>query len=315
VTVASRRSIHLSTEQPRHGLRGGPALLPVRRLALALATMSILALTLSAGALATRSAGRESLVYEYVRYGPSPLEVADVYPSSAPRSPTVILVHGGGWRKQGQLSRFELESKSLQREGFTVFEINYDQDSPAVPAFPLEPNDVIAATRWAIANGARFNANPSDVVLLGGSAGGNLVALAAEQLDAASPGTVRGVVSLSGPMNFLTLMPMLEEDTISNESFNTSVHRALGFEEGGVFPQAYAEQWSPALHVPAKSCPNWLIFNSETEFIPLSQAQGLYASLVKAKCKATLQVVPGSEHAFMYFHRVKPAIFSFIAEQ
>lgn len=290
------------------------ASLPVRALATTLALVSSLALAAPATAPAAKSAGRESLVYEYVRYGASPLEVADVYPSSAPQSPTVIFVHGGGWRKQAQLGHFELEAKSLQREGFSVFEINYDQDSPTQPAFPLEPNDVIAATRWAVANGARYNASPSDVILLGGSAGGNLVSLAAEQLSAASPGLVKGVVSLSGPMNFVTLMPMLEENTISNESFNTSVHRALGFEEGAAFPQAYAEQWSPALHAPTKSCPSWLIFNSESEFIPLSQAQEMYASLVKAKCKATLMVVPGSEHSFLYFHRVKPEIFSFINE-
>jgi acetyl esterase/lipase len=281
-------------------------------MALAIAAAAIVALVCAPGAGAAKAGAlSEGKVYEYVSYGPSPAQVANIYPSNAPSSPIVVLIHGGGWRKQGPLGRLEWPARSLQRQGFSVFEINYDQDSPGTPAFPLEPNAVMAATRFAIANADAYNGDPSDVVLVGGSAGGHLAAVAAEQLDASSPGTVKGVVTLSAPTNFTTLMPMIENDTITNEAFATSVRRALGY-DGGPFPQAYAEQWSPALHAPASNCPAWLIIHSEYEFIPLSQAQELYSSLRNARCKATLEVLPGVEHGFYYFHRVKPTVFSFI---
>jgi acetyl esterase/lipase len=287
-----------------------------RSIAPALATAFALALAAAPSALGAVKPAISSLgVYEYLRYGPSPLEVANVYPSATPNSPLVVLVHGGGWRKQGPLGRLELEAGSLRAQGFTVVEVNYDQDSLLTPAFPLEPNDIEAATRWAIAHAADFNANPADVVLLGGSAGGHLVALAAEELDAAAPGTVEQVVTLSAPTNFLSLIGQLEEDSLSNEMFDTSVHRALGYTDPAPMPWSYAARWSPALNVPSGGCPSWLIFNSEAEFIPLAQAQELNAALNAAHCSSRLEVVPGSEHGFTYFHRVKPVIFSFIKSQ
>jgi acetyl esterase/lipase len=257
-------------------------------------------------------------VYEHLSYGPRYRQVLDVYEAKAADAPIVVLVHGGGWRFQDSLVMYASESEALQQQGFTVFEISYDQDSETIPAFPLENNDVALATRWAIANAASFHADASNVILLGGSAGGHLVSVAAEQLNAAKPGTVRGVVTLSAPTNFKTLLTMIENRTITNESFITSVKQALGRDPGeNAFAslsewEAYPGIWSPALHAPTQSCPNWLLFNSETELIPLSQAVELNQALLGAKCSSTLHVVPGSKHAFAYFSTVAPAIFSFI---
>jgi acetyl esterase len=257
-------------------------------------------------------------VYEHLSYGPRYRQVLDVYEAKVAHAPIVVLVHGGGWRTQDSLVMYASESEALQQQGFTVFEIEYDQDSETIPAFPLENNDVALATRWAIANAATFHADPSNVILLGGSAGGQLVSVAAEQLNAAKPGTVRGVVALSAPTNFKTLLTMIENGTITNESFITSVKQALGRDPGEkAFAslsewEAYPGTWSPALHAPTQSCPNWLLFNSETELIPLSQATEMNQALLAAQCGSTLKVVPGSKHAFAYFGTVAPAIFSFI---
>lgn len=289
----------------RAGLRGASLR---GRLSLAIVLGGLAALALSPAALASGGEPRE------VQYGASPLEIANVYPSSTSGSPVVVLVHGGGWRQQRDLSRLELSSRALQAEGFTVYEIDYEQDSSETPAFPLEPDDVIAATRWAIAHAAAYNGNPGDVTLLGGSAGGNLAALAVEQLDEESPGAVEGVVLLSAPTNLVALAPMLGEQ-ITYQPFVGAFHWALDWEQGEPFPEAYAARWSPALHAPSHNCPSWLIFNGETELIPLSQAQEMQDSLTHAGCQSTLEVVPGGEHAFAYFHRVKPEIFSFIRGQ
>ncbi len=281
---------------------------------------SILASLLVALAVGTSAAlaraSAEIPVLESLSYGPSPAELANVYPAGAAGAPLVVLVHGGGWRKQGPLGRLELEARSLQREGSTVVEVNYDQDTATSVAFPIEPEEIAAATRWAIANAASFNADPHTVVLLGGSAGGNLVALAAEQLDVASPGTVDGVVTLSAPTDFPALLPMLGPDTLYNESFSKSVYQALGM-GSETAPRAssnsLAAQFSPALHPPKSGCPSWLIVNSEAEFVPQAQARELYGNLRSAGCSAQLLLLPGREHGFAYFHIVKPAVFSFIA--
>lgn len=264
--------------------------------------------------------------YERVAYGPKHGELANIWASSTPSSTTVILIHGGGWRKQGGLSYLKKQALALQSQGFSVFSINYRQDTANKPAFPLEPNDVIMATQWAIAHASTYNADPANVVLVGGSAGGNLAALAAEQLDAAHTGTVRAVVSLSGPMDFETLIPLVDDGTIQNKNFITSIYRAIGGdEEEGFFggegeegeevalTQGLMREGSPVMHIPGqRNCPDWLLFSSEEDLVPLSQAQEMYGDLLKASCKATLQVIPGNQHAFAYWNQTDETIFSFL---
>jgi acetyl esterase/lipase len=292
---------------------------PLRAISLPLlACLSALAVAAAPGALAAGKRGKHGggagePIYRSLSYGPSRAELLDVYVSGVPSSATVVLVHGGGWRKQRDLRKLEAEALSLQRAGVTVFNINYDQDTNRVPAFPLESGDVVDATRWAAAHAGSFNGSPGEVILIGGSAGGQLVAIAAEQLAVSDPGLVRGVISLSGPMNFVSLWPKIENNTIENENFRLSVELALGMTRTHRFPTAYAEEWSPTLHPPTSSCPSWLIFHSQSEGIPVSQAEEMQAALQHAGCQSTLDVLPGSEHSFSYWTRVREEIGRFIA--
>jgi pimeloyl-ACP methyl ester carboxylesterase len=134
----------------------------------------------------------------------------------------------------------------------------------------------------------------------------------AEQLAASRPGAVKGVVSLSGPFNFPQIRADFRNKTITNESFKQSVHLALHWY--GPFPQALAEAWSPALHAPHSNCPPWLLFNSETELIPLAQAREMQSNLTAAGCSAKLVVVPGSAHSFEYWSQVSQQINAFVSE-
>ncbi|MCW3069602.1 MAG: esterase/lipase, partial [Solirubrobacterales bacterium] len=162
--------------RPASGLRAA--------LLLALAMLALAA----PSAFGAKVASPFGAVYEHLSYGPRLAQQVNVFDSGTPNSPIVVLVHGGGWRIQYTLSRFASESMALQQQGFTVFDINYRQDSERRPAFPVEPEDVMLATRWAIDNAASFHGDPRSVFLLGGSAGGQLAGIAAEQMNAASPG-------------------------------------------------------------------------------------------------------------------------------
>jgi acetyl esterase len=283
-----------------------------------LTALTAAALAVAPGASASTISSAYGPVYEMVRYGPSYGEHLDIFESLSRPAPIVILIHGGGWRFADSLGQFAPESKALQAQGFTVFDIQYIQDSTTRPAFPREPNDVMLATRWAIANAATYHADPTNVVLLGGSAGGQLAAVAAEQLDGAKPGTVRGVVSLSGPMNLASMWKLIENGQFTGAGFTYSLEQALGRLPGETAfsseseREAYPAAWSPALHVSSQGCPNWLLFHSQEEKIPLSQAQEMTSALSKAGCGVSLHVVPGEKHAFSYWGSIASTIFSFI---
>ncbi len=312
---------HGGGRRSAHGAaRGGRGAATILAIGAALALLLLGSTSAAQAMTATVSTNTYGTVYEHLFYGPRVRENVNVYASRSPKSPTVILVHGGGWRFYDALSKFEAESLALQAQGFTVFTINYDQDSSTSPAFSIEPEEVAAATHWAMNNASSFNADPSNVTLLGGSAGGHLVGLVAQRLNAAAAGTIRGVVTLSAPESFRTLIPMIEGRVITNEEFVTSVYQAVGREVDGPsymfanpFEQeAYETRWSPALNISSRNCTRWLLFNSEAEFIPLSQAQEMNNGLTQAGCPSTLKVVPGSRHAFGYWKEVAPLVFSFI---
>lgn len=272
--------------------------------------LAIAALLMTPGLALAKKAGP---IYKQVPYGPSPSQTATIYAQNAPGATMVVLVHGGGWRLQ-RFGKTEAgtQSKSLQLQGFTVFNIDYDQDSPSEPAFPLETDEVAAATEWAIANAAAYGANPEKVVLLGGSAGAQLAARAAEQLDAANPGTVDGVVSLSGPMDFTTLVPLAEEKKIKDKSYVLSIGQALGCSGNwAACSPAYETEWSPALNIPTSGCPDWLLLSSEIDAPATSQASEMLAGLQGAGCDATMGLV-AKGHGFSYWHEVSQTIFDFI---
>jgi acetyl esterase/lipase len=127
-----------------------------------------------------------------VNYGVDPLQTVTVYAAITPRSPMVVLIHGGGFRSSaGDAAHLATKAHSLVNAGFAVFTVNYRDDRTS-GAFPNQVVDVLAGTRWAIANAAMYNADPARTTILGGSSGGTLAALAAESLGS----TVRHVIPL-----------------------------------------------------------------------------------------------------------------------
>ena len=281
----------------------------LRRLRLLCGVAAAAALIAPAPALA----GNAGPIYKHVSYGPSALETATIYSQKGPNAPIVILVHGGGWRLQKTGTTEEgTESKALQLQGFTVFNIDYDQDSPTQSAFPLETDEIAAASEWAIANAASYGGDPANVVMLGGSAGALLVARVAEQLDAALPGTVRAVVSLSGPMNFSTLVQLAENKQIKDKSYVFSIGQALGCSSSWSLCSPILEaEFSPALNIPASGCPDWLLLSSEIDTTATLQADEMLSDLEEAGCSASLSLV-AKGHGFSYWGQVTGRIFEFL---
>jgi acetyl esterase/lipase len=304
----------------RHGRPGRAS-----QLALAAVAAGVLMLAGAGAAHAYPPSEREGPygeIYEHYKYGPLAQENVNVYASPIPGSPEVVLVHGGGWRFYDSLYLFEPEALDLQAQGFTVFVVNYPQDSSTRPAFPLEPAAIAAATQWAIANAAQYNANPGHVALLGGSAGAHLVDLVSERLNQQAPGTVDAVVSLSAPTNFRTLTPLVNAPEYNHPEFQTSVNQALGLESSTTTATrtfasvseetTYEAENSPALNATRQNCAASLLLNSETELIPLSQARELNARQQSVGCSSTLTIVPGSRHAFAYWSKVFPEVLGFL---
>ncbi len=149
-----------------------------------------------------------------VSYGSSPYQTVTVYPVPTTGAPLVMLVHGGGWDSKPGFNYLHTEATDLHDAGFAVFDVNYDTMPRSHGAFPLEIDDVVNATAWAIAHADVYGADPTNVEMIGGSAGGQLVAMAAEALNAAAPGTVRSIVTLSGALDFVRKMEDIQDGLV-----------------------------------------------------------------------------------------------------
>ena len=107
--------------------------------------------------------------------------------------PCVVVVHGGSW-KSGNSHELPDVTSRLAKEGYNVASINYrlapEYKSPA----PLQ--DVHMALAYLRAHTSQLNIDTSNFVLLGRSAGGQIVLAAAYSLN--EPG-VKGVISFYGP--------------------------------------------------------------------------------------------------------------------
>lgn len=107
-------------------------------------------------------------------------------------APIVLVVHGGSWRSGSRLEMPEL-SRYLAARGYAVASMDYGL-APGTK-FPGPVEDIRAALSFLRTHAKDWSLDPDRVVLLGRSAGSQIVlAAAAERL----PG-VRGVVDFYGP--------------------------------------------------------------------------------------------------------------------
>ena len=112
-----------------------------------------------------------------------PVEM-DLYlpPEPAKRKPLVVWVHGGGWnrgdaRVSGAFADWPGVLADLAARGFVVASVDYRLSAEA--RFPAQIQDVKAAIRFLRVHAAEYGIDPARVYIWGGSAGGQLAALAA----------------------------------------------------------------------------------------------------------------------------------------
>jgi acetyl esterase len=254
-----------------------------------------------------------------VHYGPASLEVLDVYMNKKSSSqPAVVMVHGGGWHN-GDKSQVAKNAQAVAQDGFTVFNIDYTLDSSSQAGYPMEVQQVEAAVQWVIANGAKYGANAQKLDLVGGSAGAQLVDLAAPLLDSQHPHTVTAVVSLSAPTDFTTLIPLLQRALSSSAAsnyikhqFNFNYYFGCNVTQQPSCATSAERSASPALVVTASDCPRYFILNSQRELVPLSQAKEFDSNLQRLGCNPHMTVVPGRYHAFKYFSAEQTPINQFL---
>ncbi|HEY3520015.1 MAG TPA: alpha/beta hydrolase [Rhodanobacteraceae bacterium] len=138
-----------------------------------------------------------------IAYGSDPLQMFDVYmpQTQTENAPVILMVHGGGWYQGDKTDTPVVQNKVSfwVPSGFIFISVNY----PLVPQVnPVqEAQSVAQALAYAQFHASDWGADPKKFILMGFSAGGNLVSqLAADPALATSLGAQPwlGTVSLDG---------------------------------------------------------------------------------------------------------------------
>jgi len=104
----------------------------------------------------------------------------------AKRSPLVVWIHGGGWRKGDKRVGIGKKAKLFTRKGYVLASVNYrlsaapfdpGNPDPNRVRFPAQPNDVAEAIGWLRAHAADYGIDRRRIILIGHSAGAHLAAL------------------------------------------------------------------------------------------------------------------------------------------
>jgi acetyl esterase len=107
--------------------------------------------------------------------GPIPVRVYTPKTLTKSPAPALIFYHGGGWVICDLDSHDVVCRQMADQAGFKVFSIDY-RLAPE-HKFPAAAIDCIAATRWIVANAAKFDIDTGRIFVGGDSAGGNLTAV------------------------------------------------------------------------------------------------------------------------------------------
>jgi acetyl esterase/lipase len=226
--------------------------------------------------------------------------VLDLYqPDSPGPHPLVLFVHGGGWiggntRHSGALADFPQVLAQLAAEGFVVASVEYRLSGEA--PFPAAFQDVRAALRHLKDKAGQYRIDPTKVAVWGGSAGGQLAALAAvscgdQSLDAQP--TARGSECVQGAAiwyGVFDFAPVVDRG-------EAAANRYLGC--SGSCAEGSVRRASPVAYVTADDPPFLLIHGEGDRTVDVSQSRDFEAALRKARVSVESLYIPDVDHSFI----------------
>ena len=210
--------------------------------------------------------------------------------------PCVLCIHGGGFRA-GSRESYNAQIIRLAEQGYVAATVSY-RLAPKYP-FPAAVHDTKAAVRWLRANAKKYNIDPNNIGVTGGSAGGTLAQMLGVTADVKEfegdggnpeqSSKVKCVVNVYGANDF-------------TKSYGKSVdaHEVLPLYLGGNLEKARPAhiRSSPLYWVTPTAVPTLCIHGTEDKYVHVEQAEMLVDKLKAIGVEAELLKLEGAGHGF-----------------
>lgn len=240
----------------------------------------------------------------FARVGERALQLDLHLPTTKPRPPLIVWVHGGAWRSG---SKKDMPLAKLAEHGYAVASVDYRLSTEA--KFPAQIHDLKAAIRFLRGHGAEWKLPVQKILIAGDSAGGHLAALVgvsngSAELegdlghDRAQSSAVQGIISFYGGANLTTI---LQQSTPHGLSVRVPALQLLLGDLPTNAP-ALARLASPVFHVDKSDPPLLLLHGDQDPQMPVNQALELAGAYQKVKAPVQLEIVPGAAHGGAIFY-------------
>jgi len=222
--------------------------------------------------------------------------------------PVIISIHGGAFMFGDKADEQVNPMLEGLKHDYAVVSINYRLSGEAV--FPKNINDVKAAIRWVKAHAATYKMNPDKIVVWGGSAGGNLAALAGtsggvKELEDLSLGNanqssrVQAVVDWFGPTNFLLMDKHLIETgngKPDHSDANSPESKLMGQKITEIPERVLLA--NPETYITKDDPPFLIEHGTKDQLVPTQQSINFAAKLtaVLGKEKVTIHLLEDARH-------------------
>ncbi|HEX6573601.1 MAG TPA: alpha/beta hydrolase [Gemmatimonadaceae bacterium] len=204
--------------------------------------------------------------------------------------PLVVTIHGGSWAG-GERTDLPSLNYYLARRGYTVAALNY-RLAPDHP-FPAATQDVNDAVSYLESHARQLGIDPTKIVLLGRSAGGQL---ALQSAYTTSDSSIKGVVALYAP----TDQQWGWEHPANVRVYDSySVLRRFLNGEPSQVPDAY-RQASPINYIGSHTIPTLLIHGAMDPLVSVRQSARLDSALAAAGRPHYFLELPWATHGCDY---------------
>ena len=204
--------------------------------------------------------------------------------------PCLVVVHGGSW-KRGDNSEIAAANNYFANAGYQVATVNYR----LAPKFhsPAPQEDVHAAFAWLRKNAAELKIDTNNFVLMGRSAGGQIVLTMAYT---GNENGVKGVAAFYGPNDMLWSYDHPDKMAIMDSK---EVQRDFLGGAPNQVPERYLAE-SPLLHVTSQTVPTLLVHGKNDAHVYYEQSVRLAKKLDDYKVKNMLLTLPWATHGCEY---------------
>jgi len=223
--------------------------------------------------------------------------------------PAIIYVHGGGWtsghtRHSGAFQDWPKVLASLAAKRYVVVSVNYRLSGEA--SSPAAEQDIKTAVRWLRDHAGQYGIDKRRIGIWGGSAGGQLAALAGTSCGVAAlepivPQNSKPAVTLESTcvQSVVTWYGVFDFAPLARDAnADTPVTRYLGC-SGAACSDEKVALASAIRYVDRSDPPFLLIHGALDKTVSVEQSRAFHEALRAKGVRSELLVIPDVDHSFV----------------